>query len=378
MSSQRFTPEFKEEAVRQVVERGYSVAEVSARLGVSTHSLYKWVKAVTPDKTEKQAADLLEAKSEILRLRAQMRRVEEERDILKKGRAVLCQGARVKYRFINEHRHEFRVATMCRVLRVARAGFYAWLHKPMSDRAIEDQRLLGLIRDSYTASSGVYGALRVFGDLREAGESCGKHRVAKIMRANKIKAIRGYKSPRRIAGRPSIIAPNRLNRQFTVDAPDRVWVTDITYLRTWQGWLYLAVVIDLHSRKVVGWSMKPSLARELVLDALLMALWRRKPTQSVIVHSDQGTQYGSDDWQRFCRSHQLQPSMSRRGNCWDNAVAESFFSSLKKERIQKRIYKTRDLARADVFDYIEVFYNRNRRHSHLGGVSPEAFERASA
>ena len=138
------------------------------------------------------------------------------------------------------------------------------------------------------------------------------------MRVNKIRAVRGYKSPRRIAGRPSIIAPNRLNRQFTVDVPDRAWVTDITYLRTWQGWLYLAVVIDLFSRKVVGWSMKPSLARELVLDALLMALWRRKPTQSVIVHSDQGSQYGSDDWQRFCRSHQLQPSMSRRGNCWDN------------------------------------------------------------
>lgn len=284
----------------------------------------------------------------------------------------------MKYRFINEHRHEFRIAAMCRVLRVARAGFYAWLHKPMSDRDIEDQRLLGLIRDSYTASGGVYGSLRVFADLREVGETCGKHRVAKIMRTNKIKAVRGYKSPRRMAGRPSIIVPNRLNRQFTVDAPDRAWVTDITYLRTWQGWLYLAVVIDLHSRKVIGWSMKSTLARELVLDALLMALWRRKPTQSVIVHSDQGSQYGSDDWQRFCHSHQLQPSMSRRGNCWDNAVAESFFSSLKKERIQKRIYKTRDLARADVFDYIEVFYNRNRRHSHLGGVSPEAFEQASA
>jgi putative transposase len=248
----------------------------------------------------------------------------------------------------------------------------------MSDRDIEDQRLLSLIRDSYTASDGVYGARRVFGDLRETGELCGRHRVEKIMRANKIKAVRGYKSPRRVTGRPSIIAPNRLNRQFTVDAPDRAWVTDITYLRTWQGWLYLAVVIDLHSRKVIGWSMKSTLARELALDALLMALWRRKPTQSVIVHSDQGSQYGSDEWRRFCHSHQLQPSMSRRGNCWDNAVAESFFSSLKKERIQKRIYKTRDLARADVFDYIEVFYNRNRRHSHLGGVSPEAFERASA
>jgi putative transposase len=266
---------------------------------------------------------------------------------------------------------------MCRVLKVARAGFYAWLHQPNSNRAIQDDRLLGLIRDSYVASGGVYGSPRVFADLREAGEICGKHRVERIMRNHKIKAIRGYKSPKAVKGRPSILAPNRVNREFTVDAPDLVWVTDITYIRTWQGWLYLAVVLDLHSRAVVGWSMKPTIAKEVVLDALMMAVWRRKPTQEVIVHSDQGSQYGSDDWKRFCDANKLLPSMSRRGNCWDNAVAESFFSSLKKERIRKRIYKTRDLARADVFDYIEVFYNRTRRHSHLGGVSPEAFERAS-
>ena len=267
---------------------------------------------------------------------------------------------------------------MCRVLRASRSGFYAWVHKPMSDRAIEDQRLLVLIRDSYAASSGVYGALRVFADLREAGESCGRHRVARIMREHKIKALRGYKAPRHIVGRPSIITPNHLNREFTVADPDQVWVTDITYIRTWQGWLYLAVVVDLFSRRVVGWSMKPTLAREIVLDALLMAVWRRKPKYRVLVHSDQGSQYGSDDWLRFCREHDLEPSMSRRGNCWDNAVAESFFSSLKKERIKKRVYKTRDLARSDIFDYIEMFYTRTRRHSHLGGISPEAFERASS
>ncbi|WP_207907341.1 IS3 family transposase [Paucimonas lemoignei] len=378
MNKPRFTPEFKDEAVKQVVERGYSVAEVAARLGVSTHSLHKWVKAVKPTKDEKQAAELIEAKSEILRLRAQMRRVEEERDLLKKGRAVLCQGARVKYRFMNEHRHQYSIVLMCRVLKVTRAGFYQWLHKPLSDRAIEDQRLLGVIRDSYAASGGVYGSNRVFGDLREAGETCGRHRVARIMRVNKIKALRGYKAPRPIAGRPSILSPNRLNREFTVEAPNQAWVTDITYIRTWQGWLYLAVVIDLYARRVVGWSMKPTLSRELALDALLMAVWRRKPKNSVLVHSDQGSQYGSDDWKRFCNANNLEPSMSRRGNCWDNAVAESFFSSLKKERIRKRIYKTRDQARADIFDYIEVFYNRTRRHSHLGQVSPEAFERASA
>ncbi|WP_220433090.1 IS3 family transposase [Klebsiella variicola] len=378
MGTPRFTPEFKEEAVRQITERGYSVAEVSDRLGVSAHSLYKWLRAIKPDNSEQHARDLLEAKSEILKLRAQLKRTEEERDILKKGRAVLCKGARLKYRFINEHRTVWGVMTMCRVLCVARAGFYAWLHNPVSMRDKDNQRLLTLIRDSYSLSGGVYGYRRVHGDLNEIGETCGKNRVGRIMQLNRIKAVRGYKAPRRIAGRPSVVAPNRVQRQFTVVRANQVWVTDITYIRTWQGWLYLAVVIDLFARNVVGWSMKPTLSRELALDALMMAVWRRKPDSEVIVHSDQGSQYGSDDWQRFCRANNLAPSMSRRGNCWDNAVAESFFSSLKKERIRKRIYKTRDLARADIFDYIEVFYNRARRHSHLGGVSPEAFEQASS
>ncbi|WP_202618263.1 IS3 family transposase [Escherichia coli] len=378
MGTPRFTPEFKEEAVRQITERGYSVAEVSDRLGVSAHSLYKWLRAIKPDNSEQHARDLLEAKSEILKLRAQLKRTEEERDILKKGRAVLCKGARLKYRFINEHRTVWGVMTMCRVLDVARAGFYAWLHNPVSARDKDNQRLLTLIRDSYSLSGGVYGYRRIHGDLNEIGETCGKNRVGRIMQLNRIKAVRGYKAPRRIAGRPSVVAPNRVQRQFTVVRANQVWVTDITYIRTWQGWLYLAVVIDLFARNVVGWSMKPTLSRELALDALMMAVWRRKPDGEVIVHSDQGSQYGSDDWQRFCRANNLVPSMSRRGNCWDNAVAESFFSSLKKERIRKRIYKTRDLARADIFDYIEVFYNRARRHSHLGGVSPEAFEQASS
>lgn len=186
----------------------------------------------------------------------------------------------MKYRFVNEHRHDYAVTLMCRVLRVARAGFYAWLYEPVSDHAKEDARLLDLIQDSYNASHGVYGARRIFGDLREVGEVCGLHRVERIMAENGIKPVRGYKKPRGIAGRPSIIAPNHLQRVFTVDAPNKIWVTDITYIRTWQGWLYLAVVIDLFARKVVGWSMKPSLSRELAMDALLMAVWRRKPTTS--------------------------------------------------------------------------------------------------
>ena len=154
-----------------------------------------------------------------------------------------------------------------------------------------------------------------------------------------------------------------------------MWVTDITYVRTWQGWLYLAVVVDLFSRRVVGWATSATIHRELVLDALLKAVKKRKP-RDALIHSDQGTQYGSDAWRRFCKSNGLEPSMSRKGNCWDNAVAESFFSSLKKERIKKHICKTRDLAVADIAEYIESFYNRSRRHSHLSGVSPEEFEAA--
>ena len=266
---------------------------------------------------------------------------------------------------------------MCRVLQVSRSGYYAWIDRPVSLTAQDNERLVVLIRASHTASGGIYGSPRVTADLRETGERCGKNRVARLMRIYDIRGVTGCKRPRPLFSRPSLLMPNRLQRQFTVSAPNQAWVTDITYIRTWQGWLYLAVVIDLFARKVVGWSMKPTLAKELVLDALLMAVWRRRPTGSVIVHSDQGSQYGSDAWYRFCISHNLKPSMSRRGNCWDNAVAESFFGSLKKERVRKQISRTRDQARADIFDYIEMFYNRSRRHSHLGYVSPEVFEQAS-
>ena len=282
-------------------------------------------------------------------------------------------GTRRIYKFIEAHSEEYDIKTMCRVLDVARAGYYAWLRKPLSDRAIEDARLLRLIRASYNASQGVYGSTRIFLDLREAGETCSKHRVARIMRANKIRALHGYRTRRYVAGKPSAVVPDLVKRNFDVIRPNKVWVTDITYIRTWQGWLYLAVVMDLFSRMIVGWSTGSSLRRELVLDAVMMAV-RRRRAHGTVIHSDQGSQYGSDDWRRFCRTNRLEPSMSRRGNCWDNAVAESFFASLKKERIKKRIYNNRDQAIAEVSDYIDSFYNPVRRHQHVGGVSPEAFE----
>jgi len=205
------------------------------------------------------------------------------------------QHVRLKYAFIKAHRRECETAMMCRLLDVSRSGFYEWLRNPLSDRAREDQRLLGLIVAAYTASHGVYSAPRIFLDLREAGETCSKHRVARIMRAHHLKALHGYRAPRSARGVPALLTPNTLQRGFTVHRPNRAWVTDITYVRTWEGWLYLAVVMDLYSRRIVGWSTKPTLAHDLVLDALLMAVRRRKP-QHVLLHSDQGSQCGSDAW----------------------------------------------------------------------------------
>jgi putative transposase len=256
--------------------------------------------------------------------------------------------------FIKANGRQYNVKTLCRLLQVAPSGYYAWLRDPVSLRAQEDARLLRLIRASFVASHGIYGAPRVFLDLREAGETCSKHRVMRLMRVNKIRAVRGYRIRHSCAFKPSELIPNLLQRNFDVASPNMAWVTDITYIRTWQGWLYLAVVMDLFSRRIVGWSTRPTITRELVLDAALMAVRRRRPRRTVI-HSDQGSQYGSDDWRRFCKTNHLEPSMSRRGNCWDNAVAELFFSSLKIERIKKKIYRTRELAQAEIADYIDSF-----------------------
>lgn len=288
---------------------------------------------------------------------------------LSKGRV------RQAYEFIKANSRQHSVQAMCRILDVAPSGYYDWLQQPISNRAKEDARLLKLIRASFIASHGIYGAPRVFLDLREAGETCSKHRVARLMRENKLRALHGYRMRRWSVGKPAVLIPNLLKRQFTVTRRNKAWVTDITYIRTWQGWLYLAVVTDLFSRLIVGWAVAPTIHRELVLNAVLTAVRRRRP-RGTLIHSDQGTQFGSDAWRRFCRSNRLEPSMSRKGNCWDNAVVESFFSSLKKERIKKHIYKNRELATRDVADYIDAFYNRTRRHGHLGGLSPEQFEAA--
>lgn len=234
--------------------------------------------------------------------------------------------------------------------------------------------MLALIRESWIASGLTYGSPRIHQDLLELGETCSEGRVARLMRTHQIRAQRGHKRRYLKSGHPSYIAPNQLKQRFDVDQPDHTWVTDIIYVRTYEGWFYLAVVVDLFSRKVVGWSMHHRMEKHLVTQAMLSAVWRRKPQGKVIVHSDQGTQYTSDECQRFIKYHNIEPSMSRRGNCYDNSVAESFFHSLKSERIRGRIYKTREEARQDIFDYIEWFYNPKRRHSYCDNMPPTQFE----
>lgn len=255
------------------------------------------------------------------------------------------------------------------------SGYYAWKANPISARQKEDQRLSGLIKQFWLESGGVYGYRKIVGDLRDEGERCGKHRVYRLMRAEGLRSQTGYRRRGGTYGKPAVVAPNQLAQQFDVEAPNQAWVTDITYIRTHEGWLYLAVVLDLFSRQVIGWSMQSRMDRDLALNALLMAIWRRNPSAPVIVHSDQGSQYSSHDWQAFLRAHNLSASMSRRGNCHDNAVAESFFQLLKRERIRRKIYIDREEARRDVFNYIELFYNPKRRHGYANGLSPVEFEK---
>ncbi|QIL69011.1 IS3 family transposase [Diaphorobacter sp. HDW4B] len=374
MSNQRYPQEFKTEAVKQITERGHKVADVSARLGVSQHSLYQWIKAQGTPAHDRPAQ--VSQTEELRRLKAELKRVTEERDILKKGRSVLCQAVRVKYAFIKRHEGEYSIRRLCKVMAVHPSGYYAWKAQPMSLRAKDDQRLLGLLKHAWLESGGVYGYRKLTMDMRDLGESCGKHRVARLLKIEGLRSQTGYKRRAGMrGGKPAIVAPNHLQRRFAAAEPNQAWVTDITYIRTHEGWLYLAVVVDLFSRQVVGWSMGSRIDTGLVLDALLMALWRRRPKLPVMVHSDQGSQFTGHDWQGFLRDHNLVSSMSRRGNCHDNAVAESFFQLLKRERIRRQIYPTRDEARADVFNYIEMFYNPKRRHGTAGDISPVEFER---
>ena len=285
----------------------------------------------------------------------------------------------MKYACIKQHREEFPVKLMCRVLKVMRSGFYAWLKREPSARARRKERLRLEIRAIHRAAKGRYGSPRIHSDLQERGERVSRKQVARLMREDGLKGKkrRRYRTTTQSNhGHP--VAENVLDRKFAVaevEGPDRAWVADITYVPTREGWLYLAVVLDLASRLVVGWSMGETLESSLAIDALEMALQRRRPGQRLLHHSDRGVQYASYEYRALLEAHQAVSSMSRKGNCWDNAVAESFFATLEVELIQDADWHTRGEARPEVFEFIEVWYNRLRRHSSLGYATPAAFDK---
>ena len=280
------------------------------------------------------------------------------------------------FSFIAKHRGIWPIGWMCGALGVSRGGFYTWLTRPRSARDIADEEVAGKVRASFLASDRTYGARRVWHDVLAEGVSCGLHRIERLMRQQ---ALRARPRRRRLppdAGerQAGAVAPNVLDRAFEASVPNRKWIADFTYIWTAEGWLYVAAVLDLFSRRVVGWSMSATMTAQLVTDALVMAIWRRGKPDTLLHHSDRGSQYTSEQFQRLLADHGVTCSMSRSGNCWDNAAMESFFSSLKIERVNGKLYRTRDEARADVFDYIERFYNPKRRHSTIGYISPMEFE----
>lgn len=283
----------------------------------------------------------------------------------------------MRYRFIQDHRAGFPVTTLCRVLSVSTSGYYGWAARQQSARTEEDGALLGQIRAAYERSRGRYGSPRVHAELRACGVRTSRKRVARLMRMAQMRASRPARRHRTTDSdhsRP--LAENLLSRRFSVKAPDRVWASDLTYVETAEGWLYVAVVLDLFSRRIAGWAMGEDLSSALAVRALEMALQQRRPASGLIHHSDRGVQYASRAYQALLRRHRIFPSMSRRGDCRDNAPVESFFSRLKVEEVHRQRYRTREQARRAIFEYIEVFYNRERRHSSLSYVSPCRFEEA--
>lgn len=289
----------------------------------------------------------------------------------------------MRYQFIQEHREQFRITVLLRVLGVSASAFYQWHKRPVSQRVQHKQLLVEHICELFKQSKGRYGSPRIHRDLQALGIRCSQKRVARLMQEHNL-AVR---TTRRFvattdSGHALPVAPNRLNRQYQVDAVagiNRAWAGDITYIPTAQGWLYVAVILDLKSRKVIGWSMQDSLEQTLVHEALEMALSRRlaaDTSEPLLLHSDRGSQYAAHDYQERLQARGIVCSMSRKGDCWDNAPVESFFATLKKEEVHRQEYLTHEQAKASLFCYIEIFYNRKRRHSALGYLSPHDYEQS--
>nr|CBX27972.1 Insertion element IS600 uncharacterized 31 kDa protein [uncultured Desulfobacterium sp.] len=295
---------------------------------------------------------------------------------MKKGRGLLCQRVDVRYDFIRQQQKAYPITVLCRVMEASRSGYYQYLKTDHNIKIDKDFELMSKVRQINGETRGAYGSRRTSERLRSQGHDVGRYRARSLMKKAGVSVKHRKKFRITTDSKHNLpVAPNLLNRKFQVDRPDTVWCSDI-YLWTMEGWLYLAVVIDLYSRKVVGWAMSSRMKASLATEALMMAYWRRKPGKGLIHHSDRGSQYAGSDYQKLLNTYGMICSMSRKGDCWDNAVAESFFHSLKTEWTAEILYRTRSDARDDVIRYIEMFYNSNRLHSYLGYKNPNDFEKS--
>jgi transposase InsO family protein/transposase len=355
-----FSREFKLEAVSLVTEGGLSVAQTARDLGISESVLGGWKSKLAEDPEEAfpGKGHLKSQDEELRQLRRENALLRMERDILKKSRGYLLAGAQMRCQLVHEHCVQYPVRQMCRVLEVSPNSYYAWRGRPESRRVREDRRLLLEIKAIHQAKRETYGSPRIHAELKAQGPRLGEKRVARLMRDNGISAKQKRKFKATTDSEHSHpAAPNRLKRDFGATASNQKWVADITDIPTREGWLYLAAIMDLHSRMIVGWSMAGRMARKLVLNALDMAVGHRRPGPGLLHHSDRGSQYACADYHDALKAHGVVRSLSRKGDGWGNAHMETFFHALKTELVHHRNYQTRGEAKADIFEYIEVFYN---------------------
>ncbi|MCW7546236.1 IS3 family transposase [Aurantimonas litoralis] len=371
----RSTPEFRREAVRLALTSGRTRREIAEDLGIGLSTLTRWL-SHERDASEPSEAPV-DLHAELKRLRRENAVLKQERDILKKAGGLLRErGKSMTFGFIEAEKASFPISRMCRVLGVSQSGFFAWQDRPACRRQQQDMVYLAHIRTAFALSNGTYGSPRMHRDLVDEGHEIGRHRTARLMRENQLIARQKRRFKRTTDSEHAWpVAPNLVAQDFTAHGPDRKWGADISYIWTAEGWLYLAIVLDLFSRRVVGWATSDRLKRDLAVEALRRALVARNPAPELVHHSDRGSQYCSVDYQALLRRRGILISMSGRGNCYDNSMVETFFKTIKSELIWQVAWQSRKQAENAVARYIDGFYNPVRRHSSLGFQSPIAFER---
>ncbi|MFD1752056.1 IS3 family transposase [Salipiger marinus] len=370
----RPTPEFRREAVRLALTSGRTRREIAEDLGIGLSTLTRWLSR------ERDAGEPVEASvdlhAELKRLRRENAVLKQERDILKKAAAFFAKDKSMSFAFIEAEKASFPIQRMCRVLGVSQSGFFAWRDRPACHRQRQDMIHLAHIRTAFALSNGTYGSPRMHRDLVDEGHQIGRHRTARLMRENQLIARQKRRFKRTTDSEHAWpVAPNHVAQDFSAEAPDRKWGADISYIWTAEGWLYLAVIIDLFSRRVVGWATSDRLKRGLAVEALRRALAARNPQPGLVHHSDRGSQYCSVEYQAELRKRGVLISMSGKGNCYDNAMVETFFKTIKSELLWPVAWQSRQQAENAIARYIDGFYNPVRRHSSLDFQSPIAFER---